>query len=71
MSNYKILVEFELDGVTFEKDVIVDDITEEAAATLIAEGKLVLVEDEQASDTEESAGATDGAEGNEDTDQHA
>ena len=74
MPNYKVLVEFELDGVKFEADVIVDDIPEEVAATLVAEGKLVLVDEQAGAEGEAAAaagGGVEGSTGNEGSEQHA
>lgn len=42
MANYKVLVEFEHEGVARTVDMVVD-LTEEVAAPLVAEGKLEAV----------------------------
>ena len=41
MPNYKVLVEFELEGVAQAVDAVVE-LSEEAAAPLVEEGKLEL-----------------------------
>ena len=43
MSNYKVLVEFELEGVAQAVDAVVE-LSEEAAGPLVEEGKVALAE---------------------------
>jgi len=52
MPNYKILEGFELEGTTYEADSEVE-LSEDVAAPLIDEGKIVLVEEKKEEDEDD------------------